>query len=76
MSPQMLGKEAWLLLSNCFRGEKSEYGSGLRNPKSTYLEQEPSEGKVRLSRPGLRPTGQDLRVEYRQHVGIKFGSTG
>lgn len=63
ISPQMSGEEAWLFLSNCFSGDKSEYSSGLRNPKSTYLEKEQSESKVRLSRPGLRCTDQNLRVE-------------
>lgn len=48
ISPQMSGEEAWLLLSNCFSGDKSEYSSGLRNPKSTYLEKEESESKVKI----------------------------
>lgn len=51
ISPQMSGEEAWFLLSDCFSGNKSEYSSGLKNPKPTYLEKEQWENKVSLSRP-------------------------
>lgn len=66
------GKEAWLLLYTCLTGDKSDYSSGLRNSKPTNLEEEQWESKVRLSRPSLRSTDQDLKLKQKTTLALNL----